>query len=161
MSQVRRPPRQVAPGRGTRDGKPGQTPFVPTQQQRFEVCKFVACGFTQESIATITTIPINTLLEHFAYELREGKVLIDAKILGGIVDQALEGDKTMRIFYARARAGWSHSGPGIADGASAFSISIGGNGSDSATEIRVTAIPRGLEPEPPEGMTIEGEAEEG
>lgn len=152
MHGSRRPPKQVTPGRGKAGGH-GQEPFIPTDRQRHEVMKFVACGFTAESISVITNIPYGTLMDHFPFELREGKTVVDAKILGGIVEAALEGDKTMRIFYARSRAGWNQYGPAVdSSAASTFSISIGGGPSESAAEIKVSVLPQ-----PP---TIEGEAEE-
>ncbi len=129
IPQTRRPPRQakegVPPGKGgSLDGK-GQPPFIATPEQRARVRRLVACGFTNESISVITEIPVATLERHFAHDLRHGKLLTDSRILEGIALQAMEGDKTMSIFWARARAGWKHAGEGQENtGAGAFTINI-------------------------------------
>ena len=152
--QAHRPPRQVKaglpPGRGgSTDGR-GQPPFVPTNEQRSKVMKLVACGFTRESISVIMAIPDATLDRHFAWELTHGKTMIDAKILGGIVDMAGGGDKTMSIFYAKSRAGWREAGAREAEAAALFSINISNSASDAAPEINVIARSIHSLPEPGE-----------
>lgn len=134
-----RKPHQIkpgtAPGQGARPGAGamGQPPFVPTDAQRTQVRRMVACGFTHESISVITSIPVNTLERHFPHELQHGKLISDARILTGIVSQAEEGDKTMSIFWAKARAGWRDVGKDV-DGTTqtVFSINIS-NGSAPPT----------------------------
>jgi hypothetical protein len=153
--QIHRPPRQakvgLAPGRGGGPGSTGQPPFIPTDEQRTEVKKLVACGFTIESISIIMTIPHATLERHFPFELQHGKLLVDAKILGGIVTQAIEGDKTMSIFWAKARGGWRDVGKDSdAPGASAvFAININnGPETNESHRITVTHLPK-PDDEPP------------
>ena len=120
VSAAHRPPRQVkaglAPGRGAVQGARGQPAFVATDKQRAEVRKLRACGFTNESISVVMTIPLATLERHFTWELQHGKTMVDAKILGGIVEQAMEGDRTMSIFYARVRGGRKQNGDDLAPG---------------------------------------------
>lgn len=155
VPQAHRPPRQAKPGDapgqgGSLDGK-GQPPFIATESQRGQVRRLVACGFTQESIGVVMEIPIATLERHFQHELRHGKLMTDARILEGIAAMALEGDKTMSIFWARARAGWKHAGEGQESGAGAtFSINISNastptNGHlpppDEGHQITITAFP--------------------
>jgi hypothetical protein len=142
ISAAHRPPRQakagLPPGRGgSIDGK-GQPPFIPTEAQRAEVQKLRACGFTSESISVIMTIPETTLKRYFAWELTHGKTIVDAKILGGIVQQAIEGDRTMSIFYARARGGWKQNGDAgaSANATAAFTINISHNGHGVAPDGR-------------------------
>jgi hypothetical protein len=111
----------------------------------------VACGFTIESISVITAIPQITLERHFKWELQHGKLMIDAKILSGIVTQAVEGDKTMSIFWAKARAGWRDVGKDSeAPGASAvFAININnGPETNESHRITVTHLPK-PDDEPP------------
>jgi hypothetical protein len=147
--QVHRPPRQakagLPPGSGGSTNGKGQPPFVPTQEQRVAVMQYVGCGFTRESISVIMAIPDSTLDKHFAWELQHGKLMIDAKILRGIVTQAVEGDKTMSIFWAKARAGWRDIGKDSeAPGASAvFAININnGPETNESHRIVVTHLPK-------------------
>jgi hypothetical protein len=110
----------------------------------------VACGFTTDSIAVITEIPATTIERHFAWELANGKTIVDSKVLGGIVDRAIEGDKTMSIFYAKSRAGWRDGGARDAEAAALFSINISNSASDAAPEINVIARSIHSLPEPGE-----------
>jgi hypothetical protein len=155
--QVHRPPRQakagLAPGKGALPGAgaAGQPPFIPTDEQRVRARRLVACGFTQESISVIMSIPLATLERHFPFELQNGKLMTDAKILGGIVTQAEEGDKTMSIFWAKARSGWRDVGKDSdAPGASAvFAININnGPETNESHRIVVTHLPK-PDDEPP------------
>jgi hypothetical protein len=148
-----RPGRKIIPFTGGVKGKgSGQPPFIPTDAQRQRVRTLVACGFSTESISVVMQIPTATLERHFRAELQHGKVIVDAMILTGIVNQAIEGHAGLSMFWARTRAGWRDTGQANGEqAATLFSISIGaGNPSDSAAEIKVTAIPN----------TIDGEAEE-
>jgi hypothetical protein len=151
VSAAHRPPRQVKaglpPGRGAVKGARGQPPFIQTATQRAEVRKLRACGFTTDSISVIMTIPAATLERHFAWELEHGKTLVDARILGGIVDMALDGDRTMSIFYARARGGWRQSGSDDqSQPAAVFSINISSNGHgvapDESHQITIKSLPQ-------------------
>ena len=156
VSAAHRPPRQVKaglpPGRGAVKGARGQQPFIPTDTQRAQVMKYVACGFNHDSISVIMSIPHATLERHFVWELQHGKTLVDARILGGIVEQAMDGDRTMSIFYARSRGGWRQSSSDDQAAASGvFSISISNNGPstpETSSEITITALPQQPEEEP-------------
>jgi hypothetical protein len=56
--------------------------------------------------------------------VQHGKTLIDAK--GGIVEMALERDKTMSIFYARSRGDWRQASDDqmSGDASAVFTINI-------------------------------------
>jgi hypothetical protein len=74
--RVRQPlPEGTPPGRGAKPGEHGQAAFVPTAER--------------------------TLSRHFAEELATGKLLVHAGIATGIVEAALNGDKTMMVLYVR------------------------------------------------------------
>ena len=106
-SRRKAPPKGRAPGRGgSRAGKSGQPAFDPTEHQRQAVSALISIGYTTDVIAEVLHIPSRTLERHFAYELKHGRVLIQARIGGGIVASALAGDKTMMIFYAKTQMGW-------------------------------------------------------
>lgn len=128
-----------------------QEPFVPTPEQRLYVMQLVACGFTQESISVLLRVPHATLERHFREELVHGKLVVDAKVLTGIAQQAMGGDKTMSIFYAKARTGWRDVGPNGQEPQTVFAISINnGAASDAAPEIQVIARPIHTLPTPEE-----------
>jgi hypothetical protein len=79
--------------------------------------------------------------------------MIDAKILGGIVDQAMDGDKTMSIFYAKARGAWRERGSDDQGAAASpvFTINISHaspSTPDTGHQISITALPLQPEEEP-------------
>jgi hypothetical protein len=71
--------------------------------------------------------------------------MIDAKILGGIVDMAMDGDRTMSIFYARARGGWKQNGDDQNSSPQAvFSINISHSSDqprDAGHQITIHSLP--------------------
>lgn len=95
----------VAPGRGG-GGPGGQPRFDPTEHQRQAVAALVSIGWGRDVVSEVMHIPARTLTRHFGHELKHGKVLIHARIGASIVADALAGDKTMRIFFAKTQMGW-------------------------------------------------------
>ena len=157
VPQANRPPRQakpgVPPGRGATKGAEGQQPFVPTHVQRAQVMKYVACGFNHDSISVVMAIPVKKFGRHFEWELNHGKTMVDARILGGIVEQAFEGDRTMAIFYAKARGGWRERGSDDqgTDASPVFTINISHDSPstpDTGHRISISALPLQPEEEP-------------
>jgi len=67
----------------------------------------MAGGASQAAIARALCISEDTLQRHFVYELQHGREDVNAAIAKGVTAMALEGDKTMMIFYAKTRLGWS------------------------------------------------------
>jgi hypothetical protein len=123
----------TAPGRGGSIAGNGQPPFVPTDAQRQRVMDLVSCNFTQQEISIGLGIPLRTLERHFQDEIENGKVRVHAEIAAGIVEAARQGDKTMRVFYAKSQLGWrDRTLVGLEDGQGGviepkvFSIQIGG-----------------------------------
>lgn len=84
----------------------GQPAFVPTLEQRTAVMGLVSIGTEQWVIAEAIRVPITTLRRHFKEELEKGRGIIHARVGGGIVSSALEGNLTAQIFYAKAQMGW-------------------------------------------------------
>ena len=153
VSAAHRPPRQIkaglAPGRGAVQGPRGNRPsWRPTNS----VLRYASSALAASPrISVVMTIPLATLERHFTWELQHGKTMVDAKILGGIVDMAMEGDKTMSIFYARARGGWKQNGDDQNSSPQAvFSINISHDSNqprDTGHQITIHSLPQ-LEEEP-------------
>jgi hypothetical protein len=130
-------PRRIKPGTppgrgGSTDGN-GQPPFVPTEKQRQKVMDLASCDFTRDQIAVALRIPPSTLDRHFATELAEGKLRVHAEMAGRLVDAARAGDKTQRIFYLKAKAGW-------AEGARVGHIDARGNAIDPPVTYTLNII---------------------
>jgi hypothetical protein len=115
MAQRRIPrPNGVQPGQGTHPGfggggMIGQRPHIPTDETRAEVRR-LAKVVSQDAIAAIMDVSIETIRRHYKKEFDQGKAEAVAKLGAEVLTQALNGDKRSRNFYLRtqgARYGWS------------------------------------------------------
>jgi hypothetical protein len=69
-------------------GKPnGRPPFKPTDEERKQVGQMVAVGIPQEQIAMVIRdgIDADTLAKHFKKEIRESKIIANAKVGGTLL----------------------------------------------------------------------------
>lgn len=88
-------------------------PFVPTPEQRDLVAILAGNGIPHEIIArcitnSATTKPIGkrTLDKHFAHELKDGRKISDAALIGRAYSVAMSGQPTVLIFMLKTRLGW-------------------------------------------------------
>ena len=100
-------------------GKPrGRPKFVPTDYQREQVEMMVAIGLTHIEIAKLTLNPdtrrgisVRTLHDKFKEELNRGQAHIKARVLGSLVQRALDLNHPQgaacAIFMAKTRYGWT------------------------------------------------------
>jgi 16S rRNA G966 N2-methylase RsmD len=90
-------------------GKPnGRPPFKPTDEERKQVGQMVAVGIPQEQIAMVIRdgIDADTLAKHFKKEIRESKILANAKVGGTLFNKIMNGDTSAAIFWAKTQMGW-------------------------------------------------------
>ncbi|KKK73151.1 hypothetical protein LCGC14_2896730, partial [marine sediment metagenome] len=82
--------------------------FVPSKAERKEVAKLIAAGIPQESVAMVIRdgIAPKTLREHFRHELDTAMINAHGKMGKKIFAQAMAGDRTLQIFYAKTQMGW-------------------------------------------------------
>ena len=78
----------------------------PTKELRRSVEALAGYGVQQREIATIVGVTINTVRKHYKKELEVGLAKVHGKIGEAIVKGALNGDKTLLIFYAKTQMGW-------------------------------------------------------
>jgi hypothetical protein len=83
-----------------------QVAHIPTEEERMGVAGMVSVGTEHWVIAHILGISEPTLYRHYAHELKHGRAIVHGKISKGIAQLALDGDKTMMMFYAKAQMGW-------------------------------------------------------
>jgi len=95
--------------RGPAPGSGGRPPFKPTEIERKQVAQMVAVGIPQEQIAMVIRegIDTDTLVKHFKTEIRESKILANAKVGGTLFNKVMNGDTTAAIFWAKTQMGWS------------------------------------------------------
>ena len=89
-------------------GRSGRPPFKPTDDERKQVGQMVAVGIPQEQIAMVIRdgIDADTLAKHFKKEIRESKILANAKVGGTLFNKVMNGDTSAAIFWAKTQMGW-------------------------------------------------------
>jgi hypothetical protein len=104
MAKSAKPKRRriVKPGEPTG----GKVRFRPTPEQRDSVSQLKACGWTVEQIALALRIPLRTLQRYFGDEIQGGEFHVKSRVARNIAVGAINGDKTLMIFYAKAMMGW-------------------------------------------------------
>ena len=82
--------------------------FIPTKAERKEVVKLISVGIPQESVAMVIRDGISkpTLEKHFRHELDTAMINAHGKMGKKIFAQAMAGDRTLQIFYAKTQMGW-------------------------------------------------------
>ena len=68
----------------------------------------VAVGIPQEQIAMVIRdgIDADTLAKHFKKEIRESKILANAKVGGTLFNKVMNGATSAAIFWAKTQMGW-------------------------------------------------------
>jgi hypothetical protein len=79
----------------------GRPQHQPTEQTRLLVAMMVAHGDTKEIIALTMRISLETLRKHYKAELKFGFGLMKARMQGGVVQKALEGDLRAMLEWLR------------------------------------------------------------
>lgn len=124
----------VGRGRGG-GGKIGNPPFVPTPEQRIEVCAMVACGTEQGIIADILGCSVDTLQRHFRAELERGKARLLGRIGGSMFRDALDPNKPnyhdSRKYVLARVGGWKATTSVEASGPGGGALVVTINGADA------------------------------
>ena len=98
-------------------GKPGRPPdsgFQPTPEQRGAVEAMTGFGITMDEMCLLITNPQtgnpickHTLIKYFRQELDRGKVSVKAKIVRSLYTNAVEHNNvTAQIFWLKTQCGW-------------------------------------------------------
>jgi hypothetical protein len=98
--------RVIKPGEPT--GR-GRLAFRPTPEQRDSVKQLKACGWSTAQIAAALRLPLRTIERHLGQELKDGEFEVKSVVSRNIAVGAMNGDRTLMIFYAKAQMGWRDS----------------------------------------------------
>lgn len=87
----------------------GRPKFEPTDEERKLVENLSGAGVPVKSIATLVRDGIDdkTLMKHFRRELDVGKARANATIGKTLFNQAVGGNISAAIFWAKSQMGWS------------------------------------------------------
>lgn len=93
--------------------RPGQTPFVPTKDQRTTVEMMAGFGLCHRDICLVvinpnTARPVSekTLRKKFNHELDVGSIKANAAVVTSLYKNATKGDTTAQIWWTKCRMGW-------------------------------------------------------
>ena len=87
-------------------GLRGPKAMVPTDEQRRLVEHYCSIGYTQDQIAALMNTSDVTLRLHYADELKNGALKVNAQVGGKLFQKAMGGDTASLIFWAKTRMGW-------------------------------------------------------
>jgi hypothetical protein len=80
--------------------------FVATDAIRDEVGRLASRGVPQDVIASIVRCDPKTLRKSFRQELDRGMAEADAQVIGSLFANAIGGNVTAQIYWAKTRLGW-------------------------------------------------------
>lgn len=83
--------------------KGGRKPWKPNDEQRMHIRVLSTEGATQEKIAAIMGVSVETLVKHCRAELEDGVEIVNAQIAGSLVSEAMKGNVTAIIWYEKTR----------------------------------------------------------
>ncbi len=84
----------------------GRLALQPTDSDRAQVKRLSGLGLTQDQISTHMGISDDTLRKYYPEELKKGVAEINAKIVGALFKNAMEGNVAAQIFWCKSRLGW-------------------------------------------------------
>lgn len=91
-------------------GEPGRPPHVPTDKDRRAVEMMTAGGITQEGIAKVIGISVDTLVKYYREEIDTALDKANAQVAGSLFRKATSeshpGAVTAAIFWMKTRGRW-------------------------------------------------------
>lgn len=90
----------------TKQAKRGRPAWEPTDQDRARVELAVALGMTQEQVALLLGVSVDSLDRHCRKELDAGAVKANLQVGGALFKKAMGGDTAAQIWWSKTRMGW-------------------------------------------------------
>jgi hypothetical protein len=84
----------------------GRPRHVPTEESRSKAKRYSAMGATQEDIAKILKINVDTLLKYYQEDMDDGRININFNVAGTLYQQVQSGNVPAMIFWLKTRARW-------------------------------------------------------
>ena len=86
--------------------KAGRPKHEPTDALRKQVESMAGVGIGADDIATVLELSKTTLYKHYKKELKKGHIKANAKVAAALYNNALSGNATAQIFWAKTRLRW-------------------------------------------------------
>lgn len=81
-------------------------PYKITEENRRLVRALSLSGQTDAAIAHLVGCAETTIQKYFSEELKEGRKIANAKVVGALFKSAMEGNVSAQIFWCKTRLGW-------------------------------------------------------
>ena len=92
--------------RGSKPGEFGMKAYEPTKREAKVVERMASRMMTQEEIAEILSISIDTLQKYYATEFKRGKINQKQRVITKFMQGCLKGCATRQIFYLKTQCQW-------------------------------------------------------
>ncbi len=103
MAKVKAEPKAKAQEKN----KGGRPEHVPSAERRFMVKGMRANGHNLEEIAGQMQIAPRTLNKHYGFEIEQGAVDLNARVVAAVYAKALKGDFQAMKFILKSKCGWN------------------------------------------------------
>jgi hypothetical protein len=84
---------------------------IPTDKDRQDVSAWVCAGIPHKAMADVLRIDEATLRRCYPTELENGTGIANSRVVGGLMQQVLNGNVTAMIFWCKTRLGWREKAP--------------------------------------------------
>lgn len=84
----------------------GRPSHKPTDELRAQVETMLSVGITQEQVAAYIGICVDTLVKHYADEIRKGSMNANVAVAKSLYKNAIKGNVSAQIFWCKTRLGW-------------------------------------------------------
>jgi len=81
-------------------------PYQPTDNNRRQVESWSGVGITQEQMAALLEIDVDTLVKYYRKEIDQGKAKACASIGSSFYQKAKDGDTAAMIWWTKSQMGW-------------------------------------------------------
>jgi hypothetical protein len=83
--------------------------YVRNKKDEELIREMASVGISQEQIAAVVDISVDTLKKYYPYELATARTKANNMIAGALFRKAVSGNVTAQIFWLKTRAGWRES----------------------------------------------------
>jgi hypothetical protein len=84
----------------------GTSRFKATDEQRKLVEQMAAFGVSQEQIAGVLGVSVDTIQRHFRKEIDTAATRANTRVAGALYKNAMEGNVSAQIFWMKTRGKW-------------------------------------------------------
>lgn len=94
----------------------GRPPHEPTDENRLMVYKMALAALTQEQMARVLQVSVETLIKYYSDEVERGGFVADAEVAHSLYENAtIEKIPACQMFWMKTRRRWRETGESEGD----------------------------------------------